>query len=341
MAFALLALGSNLGDRRATLEQAVERLAVHAQIRVLARSAWHETAAVGGPADQPPFLNGAVTIETSLSPAALLATVEQIEQQLERTRHARWGPRTIDLDLLLYDQLVSQSPQLTLPHPRMSFRRFVLGPACEIAADWQHPTIGWTLGELLAHLDQAPPYIAMASTSGSYVRQLVETLATGLPVQVILDPARPDASGDSADPSGRAWQRQIELLDRRAAALEAVPWRQVGWIVSDYWLGQMPAEASVCFDRDSAAAFEQLWQARTEHLVRPKLLVWLDDGPLTAVGQPANEITSGGDMTLAHDLREALARRVQTPGQGPVLRIKGAQPSTAGEEIVAAVRAMQ
>ena len=136
------------------------RLVAQPQIAVAAVSCWRETAPVGGPPGQPPFLNGALLAETSLAPHDLLAALQQIENDLGRRRAERWGPRTIDLDLLLYDELVLDTPSLTLPHPRMAWRRFVLEPAAEVAGAMLHPTIGWTIARLLEHLNTARPYVA-------------------------------------------------------------------------------------------------------------------------------------------------------------------------------------
>src|SRR3569833_2199293 len=101
----LIGLGSNLGDRPDKIQQALQQLGACSGIVVTAQSAWHETAPVGGPS-QPAFLNGAATIETSLAPEALLDRLHEVEQSLGRVRHEHWGPRTLDLDILLYDQLV-------------------------------------------------------------------------------------------------------------------------------------------------------------------------------------------------------------------------------------------
>ena len=150
MSVCLIALGSNLGDRRQTLDEAVARLARHPQLCVLATSPWIETAAVGGPPGQGDFLNGAVLLETSLPPEAVLTLLQEIETALGRRREEHWGPRSIDLDLLLYDQEVRRTPSLVLPHPRMTQRRFVLEPAAAIAASMVHPLTGWTVRQ---HLD--------------------------------------------------------------------------------------------------------------------------------------------------------------------------------------------
>jgi 2-amino-4-hydroxy-6-hydroxymethyldihydropteridine diphosphokinase len=161
MATALLSLGSNVGDRALALRQSLEVLARTAGMRVTATSTFHETRPVGGPAAQENFLNAAALLETSLPPREFFSILQTIENQLGRVRDQRWGPRTIDLDLLLYDELELDTPELTIPHPRMSFRRFVLEPAAEIAADMVHPVCGNTIGGLLKHLDQTPRCIAI------------------------------------------------------------------------------------------------------------------------------------------------------------------------------------
>lgn len=172
MARCLIALGSNLNDRAAALDAAVDALRREPGVAVVAHSRWHETAPVGGPADQPPFLNGAATLDTDLSPWKLLELLHAIEAQAGRVRAEHWGPRQLDLDLLLYDERVIDSRDLVLPHPRMSFRRFVLEPACEIAADMRHPLCGITLAELLATLDRYPRWMALQCGDDTVANEL-------------------------------------------------------------------------------------------------------------------------------------------------------------------------
>jgi 2-amino-4-hydroxy-6-hydroxymethyldihydropteridine diphosphokinase len=130
---AYLAIGGNLGDRLGFLTEAVRRLHRLPHTRVVTASSVYETAPVG-PA-QPDFLNAAVHLDTTLSPPELLAECQRIEAALGRVRDERWGPRTIDLDLLWYENATLAEPALTLPHPRMSERSFVLTPLAEIAPD--------------------------------------------------------------------------------------------------------------------------------------------------------------------------------------------------------------
>ena len=126
-----LSLGSNMGDRLDMLKQAVDLLGKHPAIEVAAISSLYETDPVGFTA-QEPFLNMAVHVRTSLSALELLDACQEIEQQLQRKRLVKWGPRTIDLDILLYNQEKIESERLVVPHPRMHERAFVLIPLLEL-----------------------------------------------------------------------------------------------------------------------------------------------------------------------------------------------------------------
>lgn len=131
---AYLSLGANLGNREEMLREAVRRLAAADGVKTLAVSSLYETEP-WGKKDQPSFLNIAVSLQTTLSPEELLALTQAVETELGRVRHERWGPRTIDVDILHIEGVERNSPTLTLPHPYMTERAFVLVPLAEIAPD--------------------------------------------------------------------------------------------------------------------------------------------------------------------------------------------------------------
>lgn len=130
--FAFLGLGSNIGDRLAYLQSGVDGLAAHPRIRVDDVSSVYETAPVGGP-PQDPYLNMAVRVATTASPHGLLRACQQVEQAADRERTVRWGPRTLDVDVLLYDDRTVSTRRLTVPHPRLTERPFALVPLIEVA----------------------------------------------------------------------------------------------------------------------------------------------------------------------------------------------------------------
>lgn len=125
---AVLALGSNLGERNDTLTEAVADLVDRPEVRLLAVSPVVQTKAVGGPAGQPDFLNMVISVETSLEPLELLKHCQAVENKHLRVREVHWGPRTLDVDIIVYGDLETSDPVLTLPHPRAAERAFVLYP---------------------------------------------------------------------------------------------------------------------------------------------------------------------------------------------------------------------
>ncbi len=152
-----IALGSNLGDRGETLLKAVRMLNAADGIRVLKISQFITTEPVGGPDDQNKYLNGAATIEIDLSPQELLSALQTIEHACGRRRETepRWGPRTCDLDILLIGDTVIQTEELTIPHPRMHERLFVLRPLASIAPNAIHPVLGKTVVDMLIDAEVA------------------------------------------------------------------------------------------------------------------------------------------------------------------------------------------
>ncbi|HWQ32506.1 MAG TPA: 2-amino-4-hydroxy-6-hydroxymethyldihydropteridine diphosphokinase [Blastocatellia bacterium] len=152
---AFIALGSNLGDRFNHLRAAAEALARHPAVSRIICSRIYETVPVGGPEGQDAFLNAALQLETTLSARELLELLLAIERSRGRERREHWGPRTLDLDLLLYGSAIIREPGLTVPHPRLHERNFVLAPLCDLAPDLIIPGRGQTVGESLASAGSA------------------------------------------------------------------------------------------------------------------------------------------------------------------------------------------
>ncbi len=162
---AYLGIGSNLGDRKAYLDQAVEQLGKDPFIRVIRVSSYIETEPYG-PVEQPDFLNGAVELETLYSPQELLSVLHDIEQEAGRKRIVHWGPRTLDLDILLYDDAVIREEGLLIPHVEMEHRLFVLEPLAEIAPHTVHPLLRRTVSQLLEELKKQDPEVPPFDISG-------------------------------------------------------------------------------------------------------------------------------------------------------------------------------
>jgi 2-amino-4-hydroxy-6-hydroxymethyldihydropteridine diphosphokinase len=154
MTEALLGLGGNVGDVRTTLDEAVTLFAESEKVKLIARSSDYRTPP-WGVTDQPPFINCAIAVETALSPRALLDRALTVERALGRNRsqEQRWGPRTIDIDLLAYGDLSLDEPNLTLPHPRLFERAFVLVPLAEIVPE--RIIAGRRVGDAAARMDAA------------------------------------------------------------------------------------------------------------------------------------------------------------------------------------------
>ncbi|MGK7918693.1 MAG: 2-amino-4-hydroxy-6-hydroxymethyldihydropteridine diphosphokinase [Trichodesmium sp.] len=146
-----IALGSNLGDSLTILENAIQTLSKISGITLETYSSWYRTKPIGP--EQPDYLNGCALLKVELTPHKLLEILLDIEQQFKRVRIEHWGPRTLDLDLILYDDLILDSPNLQIPHPRMRERAFVLVPLAEIAPNWLDPVSRKTITQLLEKVE--------------------------------------------------------------------------------------------------------------------------------------------------------------------------------------------
>ncbi|MEW4527299.1 2-amino-4-hydroxy-6-hydroxymethyldihydropteridine diphosphokinase [Maioricimonas sp. JC845] len=172
----LIALGGNVGDVAATIANAVAALNVHPRIEQVGLSGLYATTPVGANASDP-FLNAAATLKTSLSPLELLDVLQSLESAAGRKRTVHWGPRPLDLDLILFGEQVVSCERLQVPHPACWYRRFVLDPSAEIAAGMVHPVLGETVGELRERLLERPLLIALAGEDDGLLSRLIAEVA--------------------------------------------------------------------------------------------------------------------------------------------------------------------
>ncbi len=296
----LIGLGSNLGPREAALGRALDTLAAHDGITNLRHSRWLSTVPVGGPPGQETFLNGAARFQTKLSASEVFDLLFQTEQAVGRERKERWGPRAIDLDLLLHGEQIirpNTADGLFVPHLRMAFRRFVLEPAAEIAPQMRHPLIGWTVAQLLEHLRSWPPYFVISSPSRQRARLLALDVAqpTGA---TLLSREKIPLAPPSGESSPQAWRQQasayFESCNQLLPAIETWPIDDLH--IADFHPGEILWDAP---RRISAAEIDEM----AEILRRPKLCV-IDGHPVPRHRGPLLDIEK---MTRPQAVTEIVA----------------------------------
>jgi 2-amino-4-hydroxy-6-hydroxymethyldihydropteridine diphosphokinase len=366
MARCLIGCGSNLGQRREQLDRALELLRYMPGVRVEAVSRYRETPPVGGPAGQGTFLNGACLIETELPPRTVLEMLAAVENTLHRERHDRWGERTIDLDLLLYDDLILDSAELTVPHPRMATRRFVLEPAAEIAADLRHPSAGCSIADLLDNISTTSPLVAVVGVPGSGATEVAATVADATLARPLHAP-EPLPFGVERVPSPLThWRR---TLDAWAAALALTASRdEPHGIVADYWCDMLPIAADGSLADDELVRFRADVDAVAARTLVPQVAILLvADAAVIAErvafrARQARHHTDlfadlGSAAVLCDDegvdrmaplmrLQERLIRRLRAAGERDertpkaVILVDASDLARATDEAIAAVEAM-
>ncbi len=318
---AYIGLGSNLGDRRQTLEQALSVLGSNPGVRVEQVSAFHETEPVGGPPGQGAYLNAAAILQTSLEPLALLRVLQKVEAGFGRSRGERWGPRTLDLDLLFFEDRILQTPELTLPHPLLHKRAFVLEPLAEIAPAARHPILLKTAKELLQDLlgstESLQPATVPRSLIGRHALVTGSTSGIGLAIARALAGAGADvilhrrSSGNVSEQVAR--QKSIDALvdeirkmsvrsagiladlrdPRSCAGLVEQAWQAWGGI--DIWINN--AGADTLTGPAAAWNFEQKLQALWEVDVRATMLLGREIGQRMAARGHGCVINIGWDQS--------------------------------------------
>ena len=234
-----ISLGSNLGDRHAILDAALNLLHQSPGVIVTQVSSYHETLPVGGPMGQGAFLNAAARLETTLSPRELLGVTQGIEDQLGRVRTVRWGERTLDLDLLIFGGKFVDEPDLKLPHPRLAVRRFVLEPLAEIAPQIVDTITRRTIADLIESLQKVPRLIMLTNVDAPSDADWARRIAAGLSGLSILRSQIPPLAERSLAEHGRMDRDRREIL-RRLDQIQATIRRSdppsCEWFIADYWL---------------------------------------------------------------------------------------------------------
>jgi 2-amino-4-hydroxy-6-hydroxymethyldihydropteridine diphosphokinase len=345
MARCLVGCGSNLGSRREQLDRAVELLRFMPGVSVQAVSRYRETRPVGGPAGQETYLNGACLIETDLAPRELLDALGAVEQTLLRQRSERWGARTIDLDLLLYDDLVLESTDLTLPHPRMATRRFVLEPCAEIAAAFAHPAAGCTVRDLLDNISVPHPLVAVVGAPGSGAPEVAEAIADATLAHMLPAPVPVPTGGglESWRSTAGAWARSVSRArwDDTSHAT-----------VADFWLDGLPQAAASLAPADAEALEAHVRRVAIDTVV-PNVVILLVAAADVLEERLASHRQGSGRAAVcaappkvaasAQDVQERLVHRLRCPGERTpraVVMVDAHDLARATVEATAAVEAM-
>ncbi len=350
---ALIAIGSNLGERRATIDYAVDRLGRLALTRLEKVSRYHETEPIGGPTGQGPFLNACALLATSLTSIELFGELQKIENDAGRTRIVHWGERTLDLDLILYSDAIIQSEGLVVPHPRMAHRSFVLEPAAEIAGTMVDPWTRRTIRDLRDNLSRRPKYLALVAPIGPRRDQLVADLASSLHASLL---AGERSGGDSLTQAGPTSSSTTELHDQFAEASQSLSlerWpKSDTWVVSDFWIDQFYISAQLQFASNTCRLlpFRDRFLTGRSNLLQPTLVAFWDPPELTWNQDSANvqphpeqvELQDLGIQSLTNSwrrLRRAYYDYRETiPCRDPVLIISSPDREQVLAEILSACR---
>ena len=289
MAKAYLALGANLGDRAKNIARALKTLGHLRGTRILATSRVRETAPLGGPR-QGDFLNACAAIETQFGPWELLLAIWRIERALGRRRGVRWGPRTLDIDILFYNDVVRRSVRLKIPHPLLHRRLFVLRGLREIAPEVVHPVYGKTVSELfeeakLASTNKDFKMVAVAGPIGVGKTLVAGQLARELGAKFFQEPIR-EVKGLGAfyrDPHTHALDVQMSFLQARSRQLKGLSEmvERDDWVVTDYFFEMENIFSRLNLSEEELEVYWQSYQRTKEGLPQPDVVVYLKARPET------------------------------------------------------------
>ena len=317
----LIGCGANEGARREQLNQAIDMLRFMPGVRLVDVSQFLETLPVGGPPGQSPYLNAACLIETTFKPAEVLDMLLAVENTLHRSRETRWGPRTIDLDLLLYDDCVLKTECLQVPHPRMTTRRFVLEPAAAIAADLKHPVAGCTIRELLENISERHLHVAVVGVPGSGAPEIADAVADVTLSRLIHAPAPLPLSSFGA-PNGEQSAIKEEPVDQLLLLSQkyAAPLLKANWpvdphgTVTDYWIESIRLATQNNSASDTNKQFENAFATISQKTVVPNVILLLNVNHQTLSERIAYRTHSAQQSDIFSDL--VAVQTMMTTDQG-------------------------
>jgi deoxyguanosine kinase len=283
---AYIGLGSNLGDRKSYIDQALKMISDAEQVRLCRVSDIIETEALAS-TRQPKFLNAVAELKTTLSAADLHKKLSDIENRLGRTRRGQWWPRTIDLDLLLFGKEVLQSPDLTIPHPQMHLRSFVLSGLCQLNGSLLHPVMGVSFNELNSRLNgrdfaldpDKPQLVSVAGNIGVGKTTLAEKLASRLGCKVLLEPydENPFMPEVYAGKKELALDSQLFFLTARIEQLNPDKLQIGGICISDYVFDKELIYARRLLDARQLALYEKIYLPLAPQVTTPALVIYVRD----------------------------------------------------------------
>ena len=285
---AYIGLGSNLGDRERVIREALKSLGRNGHIEVLRVSKLKDTLPLGR-SSQPHFLNGVAEIHTTLSATALLDVLLTTEEILGRVRRSTWGPRTIDLDLLLFGDEIIHLSSLIVPHPQMHLRSFVLDGLCELDRGLVHPLFGESVGELAARLGGRdfvldpvmPQLVSVAGLIGVGKTTLMNRLATALNASTVLEPydSNPFLPEVYAGRRELALDSQLYFLVHRAEQLCPGTLSAHDVSLADYIFEKELIYARRWLEPGQLALYERIYEPFAQQVSRPVLVIYLEDAP--------------------------------------------------------------
>jgi 2-amino-4-hydroxy-6-hydroxymethyldihydropteridine diphosphokinase len=289
-----IGLGSNLGDRKANIERAVKLLEATPGIGSLRKSELLETEPLGR-VEHPKYLNAVAELQTSFDANTLLKRMFEIEDALGRERQEKWGPRTIDLDLLFYGDQVIENKDLIVPHSQLHLRSFVLKGLCELNAEFQHPVLGTTVTESLHRLNggdfainpDTPQLISVAGQIGVGKTTLARKLSEKLNAELLLEPydTNPFLPVVYAGRKELALHSQLYFLFKRAEQLSPDNLENGHIAVMDYIFHKERIYAKALLSTEQLAEYEKLYPACLQIVSKPVLVIYMVDSPQNCLGR--------------------------------------------------------